>query len=98
VVIKRKDLIQPQQTNDIQKSHGKNASVSYNLGHCPFIYHQLKEKIMFDKFIQKLLTKSALRIVLSLALGIVVGFKIEGGEEVVCAIANALSVVVENCK
>ena len=53
---------------------------------------------MFDKIIQKILTKSALRIVLSLALGVVVGLKIDGGEEVVCAIADALSIVVENCK
>lgn len=53
---------------------------------------------MFDKIIQKLLTKSALRIVLSLAFGVVVGLKIDGGAEVVCAIADALSVTVDNCK
>jgi hypothetical protein len=52
---------------------------------------------MFDKFIQKILTRSALRVVLSLALGVVVGFKIDGGQEVVCAIADVLSVTIEKC-
>jgi len=53
---------------------------------------------MFDKIISKILTRSALRIVLSLALGVVVGFKVDNGAEVICAIADALSVIVEGCQ
>ena len=53
---------------------------------------------MFDKIVSKILTRSALRVVLTLALGVVVGLKIDGGAEVVCAIADALSITVDNCK
>lgn len=47
---------------------------------------------------EKLLTKSALRVILTLALGIVVGLKVNGGSEIVCAISDALGIVLEGCK
>jgi hypothetical protein len=52
---------------------------------------------MFDKFIAKLLSRSAIRVVLSLALGLVIGLKIDGGAEVICAVADVLSVAVQGC-
>lgn len=53
---------------------------------------------MFDKIIAKLLTRSALRVIFSLLVGLFIGLKIPEGAEITCTIADILQVEVEACE
>jgi hypothetical protein len=46
----------------------------------------------------KLLTKSALRVILTLLVGIFIGFKFPEGVKITCTVSNILDVPVELCE
>lgn len=54
---------------------------------------QTKGKTMLER----ILTKSALRVILSLAIGVAIGLKSPEAVDVLCSVANVLDVSVEMC-
>jgi hypothetical protein len=47
--------------------------------------------------LERILTKSALRVILSLAIGVAIGLKSPEAVDVLCSVANVLDVSVEMC-
>jgi len=48
--------------------------------------------------IDKLLTKSAIRVILTLLVGVFIGIKFPEGKQVTCTVADVLNVNIQQCE
>lgn len=52
---------------------------------------------MLSKIGEKILTKSAIRVLLTLLVGLFIGIKFPEGVQVACTVADILAVKIESC-